>query len=72
MAICLEVDQNGIIHQASNQSLQGCAMVALSGAEYLYVNDPYERFVDGNVLGWGVVFCMAIAFGFRQMRREVR
>jgi hypothetical protein len=29
-------------------------------------------FLDGMTLGWGIVFAMVVAWGFRQMKREAK
>jgi len=31
--------------------------------------DPVEQFMDGNLLGWGVVAAMAVAWGLKQLGR---
>ena len=36
-----------------------------------FVNDPYTNFIDGNLLGWGVVLCMALAWGVVVLRRSL-
>lgn len=37
---------------------------------YCAQSETTAQFTDGVLLGWGVVTCMAIAWGFRAMRRE--
>lgn len=36
-----------------------------------FTNDPYSKFIDGNLLGWGVVLCMALAWGVVVLRRSL-
>lgn len=34
--------------------------------------DPTESFFDGMTVGWGIALVMVIAWGFDQMKRQVR
>lgn len=34
--------------------------------------EEYEALFDGMTLGWGVVLAMAIAWGFREMKRQAK
>lgn len=36
------------------------------------VCDEYEALFDGMTLGWGVVLAMAVAWGFREMKRQAK
>jgi len=44
----------------------------LSVCDPVNATTPTASFLDGLTLGWGIVLAMAIAWGFRQMKREAK
>lgn len=60
--------------------IQCSSSVTLNSAEYLQIinqiqdnqneYDPYQNFLDGHQLGWGVATVMLIAFAIRSIYRR--
>lgn len=34
--------------------------------------DPAEAFLDGQLLGWGVVLLMVVAWGYKEIRKQAK
>ena len=62
----IDINSNGVASIAWDKSAEVVQF------PYCAEVQPTGQFLDGVALGWGVVLAMAIAWGFREMKRNAK